>query len=451
MSVDVDTARPLRRPNDLVQLVQAIHRALPEDEAEWLEWKGTLPLDAVEGWYSISRQILGFANRHPTRAARFVGGLGYLVVGVEPGQLSGVTPVDVVQLDGWVRPYVGDAGPIWAPTYVTEKGQHVLVVAVEAPRWGDPIHLLRKTYQPAKGKGASEGTVFVRGLAGTAPATARDMDLLQERLLAAARAPALDLAIGVRGEPPALPPVDLSQQARERWIAERREVLMRPLGAPRPTEEPAAYSSRSLLGAWTERDRRTPDAYTQEVEDHLAGCAKPLCTASVAKVASMESSTVKLAVTNPSDRNVPAVEVTLRVPGPALAFDEEEDEDVMPEPPRPYGTPPPGQGYGGLGLGYTSLLTPRVPPVSLPSPRLHIDNGEVVTLTFLVGDVRPRGTVELEPFSLVTAAAPGSVLTCAWTATSTGIDGVQQGVLELSIGDTALAPLDLIPPNDDAS
>lgn len=156
MAISIDTSQALRRPSDLLHLVQQVVAALPEDEAHWVEWKASLPLDKAEGWFSTARQVLGFANRHHDRAARFVGGLGYLIVGAEPGKSDGIAPVDVAKLDDWLRPYRGSAGPVWSPTYLEVDDTSVLVVLVEPPAWGDPIYPLRKSYQPAKGPGSDK-------------------------------------------------------------------------------------------------------------------------------------------------------------------------------------------------------------------------------------------------------------------------------------------------------
>jgi hypothetical protein len=244
VAILIDTSRTLRRPVDLLELVNAIVAALPTDEAEWIEWKGTLPLDAAEGWFAISKAIIGLANRHPDHAARSLEGTGYLVVGAEPGNVRGVTSVDGAKLDDWLRAYLGENGPMWAPTYVTLNGREVLVVVVELPEWGDPIHSLRKTYQPAQGKGADSGTVFARGKAGTRRATAPDMDMLQERLLRRNQKPVLDLRLHWVGNPVTLTPINLTPEARQSWLDARRGASKRDFEGA--LEEQAAARLKAL-------------------------------------------------------------------------------------------------------------------------------------------------------------------------------------------------------------
>jgi hypothetical protein len=48
---------------------------------------------AKHGCFHVARAVLGMANRMPERAARTSEGLGYLVVGAEPGNPEGVSSI----------------------------------------------------------------------------------------------------------------------------------------------------------------------------------------------------------------------------------------------------------------------------------------------------------------------------------------------------------------------
>lgn len=149
MTLDIDPTVPIRRPADQRALVQAVIGAQPENETHWLEWKRTLRLDSAEGRFAIARQILGFANRHPDRAARFTGGYAYVVFGAEPGTAPGVDCIDVADLDPGLRRYLGDDGPLWSADYITtDSGTSVLLITVDPPRWGDRIFTLRRRTRP---------------------------------------------------------------------------------------------------------------------------------------------------------------------------------------------------------------------------------------------------------------------------------------------------------------
>jgi hypothetical protein len=123
MAVVIDTSRALRTLGDLSSFVRAIAAALPEDELDWIEWKcaGDLSDKATQG--TIARHILGMANRRPEQAALRAQGCGYLVMGVEPGSLHGITPIDPSQLDQGVQHYLGPDGPAWSLQYVQKPEQ----------------------------------------------------------------------------------------------------------------------------------------------------------------------------------------------------------------------------------------------------------------------------------------------------------------------------------------
>src|SRR5688500_15853364 len=116
MALEINTSHALRRPSDLLALVRAILSAHTDEETDWLEWKSTLDLTSHAGRVHLARGILGLANRMPERAAHYCEGLGYLVVGAEPGNLAGVSPIDTAKLDDGLKPFLGPPGPVWNPT-----------------------------------------------------------------------------------------------------------------------------------------------------------------------------------------------------------------------------------------------------------------------------------------------------------------------------------------------
>ena len=85
--------------HELARLVSAIVAASPNDETDWLEWKSGMDLRQRETQVAIARHILGMANRRVADAQRQAGGCGYIVIGAEPGSISGVTEIDPADLD----------------------------------------------------------------------------------------------------------------------------------------------------------------------------------------------------------------------------------------------------------------------------------------------------------------------------------------------------------------
>jgi len=136
MAVQIDTSRALRLPDELAALVSAVLGALPVDELDWIEWKSGLDLSTKSAQGTVARHILGMANRQPDAAASYMQGCGYFVVGAEPGNASGVVPVDPAQLSQGIVAYAGSDGPAWSRHYPRDGSVTVLVVVVEPPQSG---------------------------------------------------------------------------------------------------------------------------------------------------------------------------------------------------------------------------------------------------------------------------------------------------------------------------
>ena len=177
MTLNIDTSAALRSPQSRAALVEAIRQASSlAQETHWLEWKSSLDFDTTAHRFAAARAIIAFANRHPETAARDCDGEAYLVVGAKPGQVVGVEVLDAAVIHDKLRPFVD--GPHWTVDYVEAEGKSVLVITVAPPQPGDRIHSLVNTYQ-----GNRSGTVFHRGVASSAPATHRELGMLQDRLL----------------------------------------------------------------------------------------------------------------------------------------------------------------------------------------------------------------------------------------------------------------------------
>ncbi|WP_434317420.1 AlbA family DNA-binding domain-containing protein [Leifsonia sp. P73] len=186
MTFNLDTSRALRTHAQLVDLIQAVVSAAPEDESRAVEWKsGYSDLGSSEASFALARAILGMANRSVSVSAATFEGVGYVVVGAEPGGIEGQAIPDSAELLHAIRRYTGHGWPLWDPRSVDVEGVSVLVITVEPPRDGDRIALLQKGYQPSRGPLVPEGAIFVRQPGSTERASRADLELLQDRLLAA--------------------------------------------------------------------------------------------------------------------------------------------------------------------------------------------------------------------------------------------------------------------------
>ncbi len=459
MAINIDSARAIRRPADQRHLVEAVRDALAADEAHWIEWKSTLPLSEPAGRFIMAKTILGMANRHPEESARFCEGLGYVIIGAQPGKISGVEQVDPARLDDWLRPYLGRNGPEWSATWISFAETNVLILAVEAPRWGDPIHVLRKSYQPETGKGADNGAIFVRRRGSTTIADADAIDMLQDR---ARHRPDADLSVSLDwlGPPLILTPIDQSRLSQEIWVQAERDRLLEPLcrhqeakRRGRVTNPMAAFSDQysQLIAAAIlppnldfQQEKRTPEAYTREVEDYLAKCVREIMAASYSALVKRGTNRIRLSLNNPTVRNLPDVALTLSLPGPLMAFDEVPDYG-LPEPPRPFGMPRPSPNLFNPGLAHPGWMSSEA--LQRP-PRVAVEilQGDPATIRLRAGNLRPLQSAELAEFHIVVLPRPEQEVLATWEATSTGVDAVVHGEFRFSIADGELTPLDLLPP-----
>ncbi|MEZ0076284.1 hypothetical protein [Planotetraspora sp. GP83] len=463
MALDFDISSPPVRPVEFVALAEAIFHASDADESWWLEWKSTLDLTSKHGCHHIARAIIGFANRMPDEAERFTCGHAYFVAGVSPGALDGIVPIDVVDLDKGLTPYLGSPGPRWRPTYVTVAlpagSAQVLIIDVEPPQWGDPIFCMRKELG-----GVAEGAIFVRANGASRPPKAREVDALGERIRRGAQQVEVELLLQA-GAP--VRPVNFGEQAVQQWLqAEKREAMASLLSWERHRQggqertPRRAYLSGTQAGAAALSEAfeglgyglvreipedRTPQEYREQVADYVQRCAdswpQALLPGAAAHVAPIE-----LELNNLLSANLAEVEVRLYVPGNVQAVRPRSADSMvvnesfvaLPDRPRPYG---PRQASLFNGNHYNTAHTSRLimGPSNRPRPPIpRIDNGGSTTITFPPVHLRPNHRVRLDPIVLVVEAPAPAVITAQWWATSTNMDGTVTGQLPIPIHDEPL-------------
>ena len=256
MTLNIDLSVAARGLASQKALIEAVAAAPPgEPETDFLEWKTAVDLSDKKWRLEIARHLLGFANRHPEHAARFLEGTACIVIGAEPGQVVGTAVHDSVEIDRWIGEYTGTGsdGPQWYATYVEARGARVLLITVERPRWGHPIWTLRKEYG-----GHRAGTIFVRRAGCTETANPADVRMLTERAGSGPRRLAVDVVLDdaeMHGWP-----IDFSTEAIGGWVRAQSATLLAPLSrSERGHAEPAA--------AWFD-ETRTEEAFRSEVADY---------------------------------------------------------------------------------------------------------------------------------------------------------------------------------------
>lgn len=444
VALPIDTSRAARSLSARRELVEAVRDApVSEQETNWLEWKGWLDLTDKAAHAVLAKAVLGFSNRDPDRAGLEMAGTAYLLAGVEPGNLKGVQPVDMAALEPQVVTYTGQ-GPQWSGDYVEVDGKSVLVLTVEPPEWGDPIHPVRKAYLPSDKRQALQlSAIYVRHGAATETARPADIDMLTRR---AQGKPKEDdrLVLDVRQDDgPGPGRVDVTDVTLGTYTNEQRARLMRPL------QQHNRLGSVRTYDRLTRGEYRKPDEYEAEVSEYIVKLGKVLPTVLMARSVLHGVGALDLHVANPTDRPFTQVEVRVRLHHPDVGVITDEVEAKrgkyrLPEPPRFWGIPMADRGYGFSRVGASAF---EVPNLWTPELVKHEDSVELV---FKPRDVRPQSRADLSRVWLLLHTGEPTILQASWTATSTAALGQAGGSLTLRLDGRSWSPEELLAdPKDD--
>lgn len=122
------------------RLVNAVAEQGDLAERHYLELKSTLDLSTKKDKEKIAKFILGAANRMPETAATAFEGYAAMLIGVSVDSVTGIPPVEMMEIAKVVQQYVGAAGPrwdvVWAP--IEGSSNQVLLVIVDPPQFGQP-------------------------------------------------------------------------------------------------------------------------------------------------------------------------------------------------------------------------------------------------------------------------------------------------------------------------
>lgn len=434
-------------------LLEAIDSASPGDESEWIEFKANLDPRQKVDRPALAKAIVAFANRDVARAAQHFEGRGLIVIGLEPGNLVGAPEIDPAKLHDAVQPYLADPAPQWDVQYLTYKDKRVLVVTVNAPQMGDPIHCIAKD-----GDKVHDGDVYVRNVGKSAPAKSADLRMLSVRLLTQI-GQGLEVEV-IADASDGVPLFEYPDDWVDRWVNAERGRLLAPL-APPPPEPPADFRLRgSSLGALglseslreqgsaatrladlaasvsnpfeiKHEEERTEASYKAEVEEYLIECRQRLPRA-IKTLRVALTSAVLFRVRNLTDANFQRLEVHVHVEGDVTAFDGRAEfrglSTHIPQAPRIWGPWTESRVPAINRLDYRHMIgsTPTVPYVAPMGPR--IVNGGSADITFVPVDLRPHATEDLDDgILLLGGASLDSDITCAWSATATNMNGRAEG------------------------
>ena len=330
-----------------------------------------------------------------------------MVVGTEPGNASGVVPVDNANLHAGISRFVRQTVR-WNPQYIEYEGKQVLVITVEPPEFGDQIVAMMTSYQSNE-RGSSvcrEGDVFIRRQGRTDHAIQEDFDMLVRRFTGGAER-ASGISVRVLGTATAVP-VEFNSDSIATWVERKEREFLAPL-------ERGSSIGSSLL---SNVENRSPDEYRHQVKSYLTELRSLLPSMARAFALEDRDPNLRMLVVNDTEHNFARVRVAVRIEGDVSAHGSAEDaQPDMPTPPHK---------WGANRSIFPSISMPTlttIPKLDIWGP--HIDNSGSTSIEFPDVDLRPGQRVELDPIHLVCdAKLAGATLTANWTATSSSASGI---------------------------
>jgi hypothetical protein len=468
MTLDIDVASAIRTLARYRELARAILDASHStQETQWVEWKSEADIAEKKWQATFSRHILGFANRDPEEASKWLGGCAYLVAGVSPGLLLGTPVHDAAKIEAWISAYVGQGSnaPEWTPSYVELDGKSVLIFTVEPPSVGHPIWTLQKDF-PVLAESDDKvpyraGSVFVRRKASTVLAAPSDIQMLSRRLVSGSVIKRLGgLSLLVRPGSRAIA-LDMSEATLSSWAdAEKAELRLPDTEPPDDKGEsadlvsPIGQALARFAASMYEPDSRTPEAYRAEVAEYINGAAKVLPAVLLRRAYERGMGRIDLAIRNDTDDPIHQLQVELFFAAKGvLAASEDVDLPDVSLPSRPV---PFGKGgrhvLGGLGLGSPGFFAAPAFPYTSPAilamgRRVTIDNSGSARVTFAPIDLYPEQSYNLDDFHLlVNRAYAGETLTGEWIARAKDASGVVRGTVAVEVAHAAPTLQELLAP-----
>ena len=435
MALELDTSRQLRSISELTNLVHAISSApSTESEPDWLEWKREADLSDRRWHARIAKFIAGFANRDPAVAKLQAGGCGYLVIGAEPGNVVGVSPIDNADLHSGVARFIRNTVR-WNPHYVSHCEKQILVVTVEPPEMGDRVTAILRQYTDMTGAmECRKGDVFVRRSGKTELATQEDYDVLVERH-GAGNAKASGLTV-LATEPVTAIVFGCTPDEVDTWRQREEQSLLEPL-EQWATREPGQRWPTGLATV----EKRSHDEYRREVAGYLDEVVRLLPSQARARAIEGRPPSLNLVLVNETEDNFAAVRVNVAIPGEIQAHNNALHAlPMMPARPHPW-CPTVGLENSGAVSGilhFDDLSAPSEQGLLRP---IFNDSGSA-PMEFGDIDLRPGQSVRFAPVYLTAdAELAGKTLVAEWTATSTSTSGMARGWIPVEVSTEVVSPL----------
>lgn len=467
----LDTSQAPRGVIAAQRLIEAVTEHGDLAERHYLELKSTLDLSTKKDKEKIAKFILGAANRMPETAATAFEGYAAMLIGVSAGSITGIPPVEMMEIAKVVQQYVGAAGPRWDVVWVPIEGSanQVLIVLVDSPQPGQPPYACR-----SNGESLTSGRIYIRADGETREANADEFDLLVARGSASPKVD-VDFAVELRGD---VAPVSLEADLTiEVYIERQRTRLLDALpGETPPTEETQAprsladlavttrgiseflRGSSALTNAMMIPEERTEEAYRASV-DSWEQRFRAAWVNAVPRIAASQLTPVVVKITNRAVTFFHDVGVQLHLEGEVFAYGYVDPQWVesmsgldLPRPPRVWG--PRQRDLGVLNHPNLGYVHPSIPGTYV-SPSVRFRNGGSVDLDLVVGELRPLGTYESEEEEFVLVVADSSLTSIhgTWQLTARDHNEVFKGEIDVPVAparDITEAARDVLGLNKDA-
>ncbi|WP_404473568.1 hypothetical protein [Microbacterium aerolatum] len=454
--VSIDTSRaPLgeRRARALVDAVVASDDRL---EHHYLELKSELDLAGRRDRAKIAKFILGSANRMPDKAATAFEGYAVMVIGASSQTLKGLPPVEVLDIEKGVLPYIGADGPRWdvARVPVPDSTNEVLLILVDPPQWGQPLFPCLK--EGGERNELRDGAIYYRASGQTREANSGEIQQLLRRGQAAG-VPDVNLGVAAQGSATRVDRARLDVVLEDYLTKVANELELAMVLAKRPAQTPkdlsahgvaAAYAVRNIGGVsdlFSSPEGRSESEYRAEIsawEEHT----RASWPATVEQYLGRLLPVTELAVVNTEKVFLEDVQVKVHVAGDivgikALPMVEElsVDDLGLPPPPRSWGPTKRDLGWESpkmwvSGADYSNIARQI-------TRRASWDNSGSVRVAFEIGELRPLETEVTDDLDLVliTNDVQADSYDGTWTVTARGHHAVFSGDLSMRVNDAVEA------------
>lgn len=417
-------------------------------ERHFLEVKSSLDLRMKKDQAKLAKFILGAANRMPEQAAVAFEGHGVMVVGASGGCASGIPPVEALEIQKAVLPFLGADGPRYDIVRVPceASDNEVLVLVVDPPVWGQGPFICRRS-----GDGQlRDGAVFVRADGETREARADELGQLIHR----GQVGLAQVNFGVRVIGVVRPVIVDHERTVEEFIARHRSRLLAAMERGKVSEEPGklpldpfrptlgSASFLRMMQSFTTPEQRSESDYLSSVEN-WERTVRRVWQGGVMRLIGARAQPAEVEVANIEKTFFHDVEVKLHLEGPVWGAKNRAPNHVLnhenlglPAPPRAWG--PSEATWVGSEQRYaipSRLGSPQ--NATRPFSRTRWTNSGSVDWSFSVGQLRPREVKVSDDEELVLCTLDPSMASVhgTWEITARDHHDVFSGSLEVEVGD----------------